>query len=289
MGVFGRGSRLGSRIEALLAIRTKPRFPAARTIAGVAALIGLAAAGSLAPRWIVFAQARPAFEVASVRLTSAESPANPPGSGIPVRQINAGNLTYANVAMIEYIELAYELKPYQIAEPHPPVLVEHYDINARAGSAVPGAQTRLMLQTLLEDRFKLRFHLEKRELPVYTLRVAKNGPRFPRGDEDGLRLFDRLPEGIRWRNTTLDYLAGWISNLPSLGRPVLDRTGLTGKYDLLLSLDPVANPTGGKGDIVSALDSSVIPALQRLGLRLEAEKTPIETMVIEHVERPDAN
>jgi len=294
-GIFGGGSRLGERIEVLLEQGRvfSPRASRARVAVGAVLLLGCVIAGSLAPRWIVFAQARPAFEVASVRLTSPESPLDPPGAGIPVRRLNAGNLAYKNVTLLEYIELAYGIKDYQISKPRPQSLYECYDIVGKADHKVPDEQAKRMLQSLLEDRFKLRLHRESTELPVYALVVGKNGPKFAAGTDDGKSGVTGISAGaIRWHNTSMDSLAEWVSYLPSLGRPVVDRTGLGGRYDFTLTVDGLPDKnaeTPARTGLVDALDASIFGALQDLGLKLESDKAPIDIFVIEHVERPDAN
>jgi uncharacterized protein (TIGR03435 family) len=151
-----------------------------------------------------------------------------------------------------------------------------------------------MLQTLLEDRFKLRVRRETRELPVYDLAVGKNGPKFRPSTDDGKSGVAGLTNGaIRWHNISMEYLADWISPLPSLGRPVVDRTGLPGRYDLTLVYDGGADknapPAEVKAGLRDALDASIFGALQDLGLKLEPDKAPIDFVTIEHVERPVEN
>jgi uncharacterized protein (TIGR03435 family) len=150
-----------------------------------------------------------------------------------------------------------------------------------------------MLQTLLADRFKLKVHRETKELPVYALVVGKIGPKFgPAADDgkSGVRAISAA--GIKWHNISMDYLADWVSFLPSLGRPVVDRTGLQGGFDFTLSVEGASDK--GEGDSAKvgmrdAIDASIFSALQSLGLKLESDKAPIEFYTIDHVERPDAN
>ncbi len=89
------------------------------------------------------------------------------------------------------------------------------------------------------------------------------------------------------------YLAGSVlSNLPSLGRPVVDRTGLDGIYDFSLKLfdpDAAKSETDPKGDTLQQLDNGLNASLKSLGLKLESQRTPIEFLVIDHVEKPSAN
>jgi hypothetical protein len=167
VGIFGGGSRLRDRIEILL--RRDRAFSPRASIIGVAAstvvLSALMLAGSLAPRWIAFAQEpdRPEFEVASVKL-------NKSGRGEMSRDLRPGSISYTNVVLYEYIFLAFDVQPYQVIRGPAVSLADRYDIVAKASDAVPGAQVQLMLRSLLEDRFKLKFHRETRETAAYPQR-----------------------------------------------------------------------------------------------------------------------
>lgn len=172
-----------------------------------------------------------------------------------------------------------------------------------------------MLQALLADRFGLVFHRETRELPIYTLIIAKNGPKLHEatpGDTypNGIKLQNGAPGAGVWTMRTVaggSYLINaqaiaLSSLLPSLayplGRPIVDKTGLTGKYDFTLtySLDQSESPTASAPNGQPALAAadptapSLFTALQeQLGLKLESGKGPIEIIVIDHIERPSGN
>ena len=298
-GIFGGGSRLGERIETLLARgrESSPRVSGARVAVGAAMLLGCAAAGAIAPRMIALAQTKPSFEVASVRPTrpgSQNIPSRPrPSDGLSAEQLRSGTFAFTGAVLIEYIEFAYGLKHYQVPDP-PRSLYSVYDISAKAGGPVTEQTARQMFQALLEDRFHLKLRRETKELPVWTLVVAKNGPKFKRGAEDG-RVSVARPSvnGIAWHNVSMDYLAEWISPLPSLGRVVLDRTGLDGLYDFTLSFDNQApkgdDPASIKTGLRDALDASIFGSLQDIGLKLEPDKARVDIYTIEHVEPPDEN
>jgi uncharacterized protein (TIGR03435 family) len=205
---------------------------------------------------------------------------------------------------------------------------EKYDVEARMDSSVADALKKLspeerkaarrqMLLRLLADRFKLVYHTETRELPIYTLVIGKNGSKLHEakpGDayENGLD-FGHGPAGAgsmfmgrgRGGSTTLTGQAIPISTLVAnlsvnLGRPVLDKTGLKGDYDFMLNwiyddAQPQA-PAGGatSGQPPSAPSDSDIPTLvvaveEQLGLKLAAGKGPVEVFMIDHVERPSGN
>jgi len=290
VGIFGSKSRMRDRIERML--RRGRTFSPRASVAGVAAstvvLCCLLLAGSLAPRWIAFAQqpARPEFEVASVKL-------NKSGPGELSRDLRPGSISYTNVVLYEYIFLAFDVQPYQVIRGSSVSLADRYDIVAKAPAGVPVAQVRLMLRSLLEDRFKLKFHNETRETSAYILTVAKGGPHFKASESDGpLAVF---PEGgaLNYRRASMAYLTGrLLSNLPSLGRPVVDQTGLDGVYDFSMRLfDPDAgrSETDPKGDLRQQLDNGLGASLKDLGLKLEPTKTPIEMLIIDHVEKPSEN
>jgi uncharacterized protein (TIGR03435 family) len=150
-----------------------------------------------------------------------------------------------------------------------------------------------MLRSLLEDRFKLAVHIETRELSVYVLTVAKGGPHFKASEDDGPMGAARQDGAFRYRRTPMAYLAGTVlSNLPSLGRPVLDRTGLDGIYDFSLNLfdpDKARSESDPKGDLQQQVDNGMSASLKDLGLKLESQKGPVEILVIDHVEKPPEN
>jgi uncharacterized protein (TIGR03435 family) len=282
-GLFGNRSGLRDRLETLLYTRTFSPRPSAH---GVVALGLLALATSLTPHWIAFAQqTRPEFEVASIKL-------NKSGNGPSQRDLKPGSMVYTNRSLMEYIYVAWDLAPYQVTHGTSVSLYDRDDIEARAASRVPEAQVRLMLRSLLQDRFKLTVHHETREVSAYVLTVAKGGPHFKASDTDG-PLAGFVKEGsFNYRRTSMSYLAGSVlTNLPSLGRPVVDHTGLDGIYDLALKLydpDP-AKSDDLKGGLLQQLDNGLQASLKDLGLKLELQKTPIEYLVVEHAEQPDAN
>jgi len=235
------------------------------------------------------------FEVASVRPTPPGAPrldGPRPSDGPTAHQLSSGSFSYSSFTLLEYIQLAYGLKLYQIPN-RPKDLVAQYDINAKAHGPITDGQARLMFQTLLEDRFKLKLHRESKDSQVWALAVAKGGPKFQHGADDGKVAGASLSAaGLQWHNISMDYLADWITNLPSLGRPVMNRTGLDGLYDLTLFFDSPVNgedPAALKMGLRDALDASILGSLQDLGLKLESEKAPIDFYTVEHVEPPSEN
>lgn len=145
-----------------------------------------------------------------------------------------------------------------------------------------------MLQALLADRFTLKVHQETRELPIYTLVVAKGGPRFQPSKINGTT----INSGIAYitvvgSDHTVALLAEQLSR--TLGRVVMDKTGLDGRYELTLKW---ATDEGGAGTGGSSADAgpSIFTAIQeQLGLKLESGKGPIPILVVDHLEKPSEN
>ena len=187
---------------------------------------------------------------------------------------------------------------------------ERYSIHAKAGGAAgQGRMNGPMLRALLEDRFQLRIHRETRQVPVYQLKVANGGskiPRFQAGsctpldpvtpledmDFSGRKLcVDRTTQNAGSVIVQLDGMSmeGFIKFvLQGLGRPVIDRTGLTGLFNFHLEYWP--DPEEAEGAATAPAGPSIFTAIQRqLGLKLVSAKGPGEALVIDHLERPSEN
>jgi uncharacterized protein (TIGR03435 family) len=154
------------------------------------------------------------------------------------------------------------------------------------------------MQTLLADRFHLQLHRETRELPAYTLTVAKGGSKLEQSKSRELRMNWGMGR-FDYRGAPMSMLATTLTQLA--GRIVVDQTGLTGNYDLTLQWTPdeaqsqVFRRAGdwasaGEASIPDASGPSLFTALkEQLGLRLEATKAPIEMLVVDHAEHPSEN
>jgi uncharacterized protein (TIGR03435 family) len=193
-----------------------------------------------------------------------------------------------------------------------------YQINAKADSARgQGMMRGPMLQTLLEDRFKLKIHHETREVPAYVLTVAKGGLKLHPFQEGSCipldfahfveqfppQPFPELPPGQKYclggttaqgANVALEAkgmsLDSFIKySLPGLDRPVVNKTGITGLFDFHLEFAP-DETTGATATPPEVEGLSIFAALERqLGLKLEPAKAPGDFLVIDHVEKPSAN
>jgi uncharacterized protein (TIGR03435 family) len=306
VGIFGCKSHVGDRIETLLRHgRTfSPRASANSVAASTIVLAALTLAGSLAPRWIAFAQQqpRPSFEVASVKPTPAARSGFDYGTYF--RGLPGGRFSAENASLGMLIMQAYGVDSNQISGGN---LLrfgsDRYDIEAKADdrdprfkaadTAGPGAKQALqdsMLQTLLADRFKLAVHRETKETSGYALVVAKNGPKLKEATEARPGNGERDEDGsisagrgrLKGQKAPLSMLAAQLTRVA--GRTVTDETGLEGGFDFNLEWTPEETPT----DLASA--PSLFTAIQeQLGLRLEARREKTEILVIDHVEKPDAN
>jgi len=160
---------------------------------------------------------------------------------------------------------------------------------------------KLMIQKLLADRFQLKFHTEKRELPVYAMVVLKTGTKITVSAGDP-KAFPGIGFGqgpgllsLSGFNATIDQMANALqSNV--LDKPVVNQTGLTGRYDFALKFSPDAAQLAnfGAGVPGAASDPDGLPDIfaaiqQQLGLKLESTKATVDVMVIEKIERPSEN
>lgn len=222
----------------------------------------------------------PAFEVASIKLSQTT-----PGRGLASMRedINTdpARLTMTNVALGTAIRWAYKLGVYEISGPEW-ILTTRFDISAKAAAPVSEEQLRLMLRTLLKDRFQLAVHRQNKDLSGYALVVSRNGTKLhpvEGGGEGAMTGAGLMFEGHKM---PLSRLADIISGV--LKTPVKDMTALEGFYDFKVDLRPylLDRPQGEPLDLpsiaMSALDS-------QLGLRLEARKIPMDVLEVDHVER----
>jgi uncharacterized protein (TIGR03435 family) len=195
------------------------------------------------------------------------------------------------------IQEVYGLKSFQIVDA-PRWLSDNdlsFDIEAKSATPATNDQLKLMAQALLAERFQLKVHRDTREMPVYVLTVGKNGRKVPTLPNDGRLLthgaIERVsPAVIRGDNVTMATL---IRNLSKYGkRPILDKTDIAEPFDFHLEWAPDNAAAKSMKTEQPPDDSrpSIFAAIQeQLGLKLTAQKAPVEVMVIDHVEKPSAN
>ena len=235
------------------------------------------------------------FEVATIR------PSNP---NMPGRQFMAKGHEFLtiNTTLNDLITFAYGLHIRQVVGTPAWAGTDKYDLDGKvAGESQPNdAQWKIMIQKLLVDRFQLTFHREPRELPVYELTVAKDGPKLTPSKADpaslpgmGFRGFGNMPVS----NATMTDFAAMMQGMV-LDRPMIDHTGLQGRYDFVLQWTPDDSQfigmrppgmTSAGSDNPNAPPSLFTAIQEQLGLKLESAKASVDVMVIDHVERPSAN
>jgi uncharacterized protein (TIGR03435 family) len=294
LGVFGGGTRLGERVAMLLerGREFSPRVSRVRVAVGAAMLLECVMAGAIAPRLLAFAQELK-FDVASVRPnTSGKGGAMGP-------YLAGGRVLGTNVSLGMLVERAYQVFPFQIEGGPSWVNSDRFDVEGKATGTLSKEQAWLMLQSLLAERFKLALHRQTKETPVYELMLAKGGVKFKEGKCVGQPGPANPCGGVSGSRSTLMGRVTTVSDLASsltgiLGRVVIDKTKLTGKYDFDLHWTPDETALKGPGDPDAPPPDpngpSIFTALQeQLGLELKATKGPVEMLVIDHAEKPDAN
>jgi uncharacterized protein (TIGR03435 family) len=256
-----------------------------RNLAIIVALFAVPVAGqtkcSLLQATTVHAQG-PAFDVASVK----------PNKGRVRTSMSTtpGGIVYTNVSLSDCLQVAHGIKRHQISGPDW-LKVERYDIDARTGGLASEEQIRNMLRAPIADRFKLALHRELKELPVFALFVGKNGPRLRASEEAGQKSMEPAAGGLAFTNTTMVELADFLSGISSLGRPVLEMTGLMGRFDFLFRLtslkgNVVAEDTKRlERDLVQGEPSLFMDALDDLGLKLDSQRAAIDVLVVDRAEK----
>ena len=222
------------------------------------------------------------FEVASIKASAPDVP------GLFFQPQPGGGLRVTGATLKHLIAYAYNVREFQISGAPAWTGTQRFDIDARAATAGDprraGNELRERLKSLLAERFQLALHSEDKEQSVYALVVAKNGPRFSEATADSGSLIRGTRGLITGRGTTMQMLALNLSS--QLGRQVLDKTGLTGKYDFKLEWTPDTAVTEG----TELGGPYLFTALQeQLGLRLESQKGVVQVLVIDRAGKPSEN
>ena len=246
----------------------------------------------------IFAQsARPkfdAFEVATIKPVDFDA-----NSGRYIRQEGSNRVIAKNYTLQLLIAAAYDLSSKAVSGGPAWLESDRYDIVAvTPGEVQPTRGEQMaMLRSLLAERFKLSFHREQKDFPIYVLEVAKNGPRLKSSmaasDQPAALISTVYPQRIVLpaRNATMAEFTSLLQRAV-LDRPVVDKTGLSGRYDFDLQWAPDETQFGGEVPVASSEAPSppLFSALQeQLGLRLTATRGPVEAMVVDKAERPSSN
>jgi uncharacterized protein (TIGR03435 family) len=308
-----RGGHLATRIEEIVANRRRSKL----TRTGRTALVFAAITVSVAPVFVgaltlksqeqqSSPSARPRFEVASIRRTPEVT-----GPGADFSAMPGGRLHVRNNEVTNLIGNAYgDIRSYLIVNKPEWATSERYDIEAKAAdSHATQPQLMLMMQTLLEDRFKLRWHRETREGPVYVLSAARGGHKL-RAAKDCV--LERDPDkplppprpgrtqplcGNNWLHSVgpnmvwsafsidLDQVADTLGSFT--GRKVVNKTGVKGLFDIDVEL-PRLQPVAGDGLAPPETDAFTV-LREQLGLVLEQGRGPLEYFVIDSIARATDN
>jgi uncharacterized protein (TIGR03435 family) len=236
------------------------------------------------------------FEVATIKPSGMQ----PGGRWIRMRSVD--RFEARNHAVRTLIAAAFEISPQAVFGGPAWVDADHWDIQAKTpGEIRPDLNEQMtMLRELLKERFKLTFHRERKRMRIYSLTVARGGPKL----KESLVSPDAAPEGppplvfvlsptvvqLPARCATMSEFASILQRSP-LERPVVNQTGLAGRYDFDLEFAPDERLWGG---ILKRPENSDKPDLfkaihEQIGLRLEAATGPVDTIVIDAIERPSAN
>lgn len=228
----------------------------------------------------------PAFDVASVRTSQYNRESGGRGRGMPFGrkpiQITPESVMTHNATLKDVIAWAYDVKLFQVSGPDW-LNTERYDIAAKAAGQSAEDQLRAMMQTLLADRFKLALHRATKETQAYVLVVGKGGSKLVESKSDGDSDIqaDQSRMLVTISRTPLSQLTDMLYMV--LNTPVLDETGLTGKYDLNINVAKyVGMGADGSMDPVGLIQT----ALQdEMGLKLESRKVTLDMLVIDHAEK----
>lgn len=238
------------------------------------------------------ADADPAFDVVTIK------PTRPEANGRGAR-VQDSNISLQGATLLDLVRNVYDLHPNQIIGLPSWASSDKFDISGKPDvEGQPSQdQVKIMLRKLLPARFQFAFHKEQRELPVYTLSVAKGGAKIAKNKEDtatGGVIF-RGPGSFLLNNLSMDDFCKMLQSA-AVDRPVANQTNLPGKYifslvwtpDQALTAAPVPNPLAAAdhADIPPDLHTAI---QQQLGLKLDAARLRIEVLVVDKVEKPSEN
>ena len=227
------------------------------------------------------------FEVASIK--PADRNFRPGHMGASI-ETSPGMLSTSGSTLRELIAAAYAVETYQVAGGPAWSDSARFAIAAKPPAAASREQLLQMLQPLLADRFQLAFHRETRNLPVYELVVAKSGPKFHRAQPGAEP--PRAPVNMLGHNTNLAWFARYLTNFGA-GRPVIDKTGLAGNYDLDLNMEPILAQAVSAGEassgLVAVFQATADVIEDRLGLKLAPAKAPVAMIAIDRAVWPAEN
>lgn len=243
------------------------------------------------------ALAGPAFDVASVKPTASGT-----RQGLTIQP--GGRLSANGFSLKTLIAMANHLPIFRVSGPDGWVADDRWSIEAKADEVTqipawsppyPPEVMAVRLRSLLEDRFLLKVHREKREMTAYTLRLGNHGGKLTPVDQSGPGAMKAGPGAIEATAVTMDQFVTYLNRIMDL--PVIDQTGLDGHYNLKLmfapeSAHPLSAPAPSDGSVPAPSvnnDPSIFDAIHELGLELKSAKGPVEVLVIDSASKPSAN
>ena len=201
-----------------------------------------------------------------------------------------GEYHVVNITAAGLLQFTFRVRPYQLAGAPDWMLKDKWEVEIKAPGSSMRDQAGQILK-VLEDRFKLRVHKETRELPIHTLtRTRPDALGYaitpPKSCPDGSMSGALANWWIKcgdWR-FVVDYIGSYLD------RPLDDRTGITGQYDVKLEWTPPALGTGPDSVPIAGDNISIFTAIRdQLGVKLDSGRGPVEMLVIDHIEPPDPN
>jgi len=240
---------------------------------GVGSLVGAQEGFSAPAQSSQAAPTQPAFEVASVKPL--------PDLSSLVFRVDHGNL-HARMGLQWLIGWAYSV-PVTLVKAPDSVTLAAIEIEAKAASPVAEDQVRLMLRTLLADRFHLEVHRETRQTTIMALMIGKNGPHLRASESEG-KWRRRLDAAALRETYTGVTMKEFTEFLAQYYHGTLDHTGLSGRYDFVLEYRGLLDPQSERPFNVAVIDSRR-DALAQVGLRLDPVREPVEFLVVDRVEK----
>jgi uncharacterized protein (TIGR03435 family) len=220
-----------------------------------------------------FAQTPPAFDVASVRLTT-------PGNVGPPSRTSADSLTMRNISLRNCIQVAYQLPEAQVTGPDWMNDVR-LDIVAKAAGPVGEKQLFVMLRTLLAERMGVIAHVERKEVAVYALTLSKGGPKFSETTSEGPPDFSKDKTGTNAKRVSMSEFARVLSQ--GFGRPFVDATGLKGRYDI--RIETISYTAAAPSDAMDGVGIMVTALQEQLGIKVESRKDNVDMLIVDHAEK----
>ncbi len=257
------------------------RLSVVRQIWKRARMAGVVLAGlALGAGWMRAQTPAPASDAAPAKVAAFEVASVRPASDATGAQLNipqGTQMTERNISLWLLLQLAFGVEQNQIVGPEW-MMSETYDIVAKTenGVSLTKEQMQPLVQRLLVDRFGLKYHHETREMNGYALVVAKGGPKMPAAKEGASKGGNIMFDSMRVPSATMQTVAALMAIV--VHQPVVDKTGVTGAYEIKLSFAPDGAKDSNLPSVYTALQ-------EQLGLKLEAQKVPVEMLVIDHVEK----